>query len=247
MSKLLSLGVAAALFAPLAHAQSDQIEVRAPVSGDLQSVCHVRTLRDRTFGGDGYSNGSAVLYRGRYLITAAHNVYSPWYNRLAALEVMCGAPDASITQPVRVHPARTRVASGYFWRRFDHDFAVIELPAALQVDAPFTLDGLDRGFSAVKLGGFPGSPDETDRMDGQHMFLGAGTMTSRGSLIDYDVATFEGNSGGPVWVTAQGGPALAGIHVSGGTGGTARAADTRFRREVDRMIGDLEATRSSGD
>jgi secreted trypsin-like serine protease len=243
MIRLVIAGFGACLLATDAQAQTQQIEVGPSVDGAYESVCHLRTARTRVAWAGSTANGSGVLYQGRYVITAAHNVYSPWYNRLTSLRVTCGVGDVADAPHLQVDPGRVRVSAGYFWRRFNRDFAVIELPAPINVSMPFRLGGIPAIGSSVRIAGFPGSADDADRMNGERLFSGVGPRTDSAPLMSYAIATFTGNSGGPVWIDTANGPALAGVHVSGSDGGSARAVDDEFLREVTAMIADLEASR----
>lgn len=242
MLRLLLLLISVGFVATTANAQSTQREVISPVTGSLESVCHLRATRPRVLWLGGQANSSGVIYQGRFLITAAHNVYSPSYNRLTSLKVSCGVADAAQGQHIDIDLSRIRVAPGYFWRRFGRDFAVVELPQSFTVQRPFSLDSEATDFSNLNIAGFPGTNDATDRMNGERMFTGTGTGSAVGRLLSYQILTFAGNSGGPVWNETPTGPALVGVHVLGPEG-QARRVDQGFLHDLDAMIADLVATR----
>lgn len=235
---------AALVAAPaLAECRRDQSPV-TEVTGAFQNICHLSTKR--AIRASPY-NGSAILYRRQYLITAAHNVYSPFYNPITSLRFACGLSEPTSEDHRSVAIGKTRVASGYFWRRFNRDYAVIRLPEPIDVPQPFRLGEVADGAAPfpVTSAGFPDDSLPNTPMNGWRMFCGTGTATvSAGSpLLNYDVRTKGGNSGGAVWTDGPNGPELVGVHVSGlrnGTG-TARAVNATFKAELDRMIDDLEA------
>lgn len=240
-TRLLAAVLAMVLAGPAVGQElSPQREVLETPTGALESVCHLTTQRQRlgvfprtTF------NSTAVVYRGRYLITAAHNVYSPWNSRLRELHVACGGREPSDAEHFSVDPSRTRVAQGYGWRRFHRDFAVIALPHPVTVSQAFALAPPDGAARPVLVAGYPGSSPENERMNGHRLFVGEseGAVDPSGPFIRYGVKTYTGNSGGPVWYAGPDGPVLAGVHVSQSK---ARIADAEFIAEVERMIRSLE-------
>lgn len=240
-TRLLAAALAMVLVGPaVGQDLNPQREVMETPTGALESVCHLTTQRQRLgvlprtpF------NSTAVVYRGRYLITAAHNVYSPWNSRLRELHVACGGREPSAAEHFSVDPSRIRVAQGYDWRRFHRDFAVIALPQPVRVDEAFELAPPDGAVRPVLVAGYPGSAPENERMNGRRLFTGEseGVVDPTGPFIRYGVKTYTGNSGGPVWYAGPEGPVLAGIHVSQSK---ARIADAEFIAEVERMIRSLE-------
>jgi V8-like Glu-specific endopeptidase len=216
------------------------------LTGPLESVCHLHTQRTRMLFLRGSYNSSGVLYRDRYVVTAAHNVYSPPLSRLRDLSVACGIIAPSPDQHQQVKISDVRVASSYGWmpKRFDRDFAVIRLPQPVTVAKPFRLEPVFQypEGSPAYLAGFPGD-DSDDHMNGETMFTGsgAGKQDTAGPFLHYAIGTHVGNSGGPVWTDDRGVPTLLGIHISEGPlGGRARIADEDFVTAVELMIADLE-------
>jgi V8-like Glu-specific endopeptidase len=222
-----------------------QSRVTGRPEGALQSICHLSTERRPGGISHGTYNGSAVLYRRQYLVTAAHNVYSPFYNPVTRLLVACGIAEPNRAAHQEIPISRTRVAPGYWWRRFHRDFAVIRLPQPIDVDQPLRLGEIGDGSGPLRVrsAGFPDDLVDGTPMNGWRMFCGSGTAAPRsgGSLLDYDVETLGGNSGGAVWTEGAEGVELVGIHVSGTDGGTgvARIVNREFVTDLNRMIAEL--------
>lgn len=208
------------------------------------AVCHLFVERSKPLARDGQYNGAAFLYRGRYLLTAAHNVYSPWYNKIRSIGISCGVTEANVRAPQQVVGAgNVRWSRRYGWtlRRhtdFPDDFAVIRLDQPLNV-AGFGLAEVESisDSTDVSIAGFPGLPKDENGMTGQRMFSGHGKMRHDGVFISYDIATAKGNSGGPVWIDMADGPKALGIHIKTGA---ARALDKAARDEIETMILSLD-------
>jgi V8-like Glu-specific endopeptidase len=242
MKTFLLYGAVLMMAVPAYPAEAQQTPAAA-VTGALESVCHLSTTRKRGVSSTNY-NSSGVLYRGRYIITAAHNLHSTLLSTLTRIAVSCGRVNPSDAEHIVVPIAQTRVAKGYRWfpKRYDRDFAIIKLPAAINVAQPFELSTtpIITSEGGVQLAGFPGGSVAAG-MSGQRMFSGATAGTPEGAFLKYDLDTFTGNSGGPVWRMAQGRPQLLGIHISGDAqGGRARIVDSDFRAEVDRLIASMQ-------
>lgn len=233
--------------------QADQAPVPGVPDKAMANVCHLSTGRSSFGLFAGNKNSSAVVYRGRYLITAAHNVWSPFFRTLDRLDVACGQSAPARAAHVRVDRSQVRVACGYRWfpkKRFARDYAVIRLPSAIAVPNPLTLRVFSRADplpGGVTLAGFPGQSGDRGGMTGERLFSASGAARFVDQrFVEYDINTYPGNSGGPVWIDEADGPRLVGIHVSdtgNGTIGRARMADADFVAEIEAMIASLEEGR----
>lgn len=185
--------------------------------------------------------GSAVLYKQRYLLTAAHNIYDPFYNGIDRVEVRCGQED------VRDMPAQQTVDSehlatsrNYNWKpfngdEFQRDFGVIKLENPITGKMPYQLaEAFPAIGTPILLAGYPGGENSATEL-----FIGKGaTRPGYGKILKYNLRTFTGNSGGPVWNISGEIPELAAIHVSQSAG---RGIDTQFAEEIDYLIGILDS------
>ena len=240
MTKKHVLLAAAVLVAntPLAAgAQVLQQQVRAtqPFSDPAyDSLCHLYIKRRVALFFTPKYTGSAVLYRGRYLLTAGHNVYQD-NSSIRSVEVRCGVGDASTASLTEtIEPWQALDASDYTGKSFVRDFGVIRLNHPVTVSQPFMLaDSAVRPGAAVRFAGYPGGPH-----DGWKLFAASGMVTAvADSVATYDIETFKSNSGGPVWQDAGGVPQLLAIHVTGSGG---RIVDVAYVQEVDRLIAELD-------
>jgi V8-like Glu-specific endopeptidase len=226
--------------------RNGQANNQVPITGDSNpiyaNVCHLRIFRS-WLGviSRRPKTGSAVLYRGEYLLTAAHNLYNPWYNPVERVEVRCGVTNADGPAPDQVvRGLRGATARGYRWGlfnadQFQFDFAVLHLNGPIATSAPISLASATAPVgSPAELVGYPGG----DIANGFLLHRARGTVVGRErNVIRYDIESATGNSGGPVWIVAGGSPRLIGIHV---TNSGARAVNADFVQEVDRMIAELE-------
>nr|WP_274622719.1 serine protease [Myxococcus fulvus] len=232
-------------------------EKQSPVtqlSSPLEAVCHLTTRRrniKKLWIGDVYSTGSAALAQGRYLITAAHNVYDYPLGWLDHVDVSCNQKTATAETVIaslnREHIKQRVSAPGYAWRlhgaerKFEFDFAFIDLGTSVMDDDPFLVDErvVPRVGEALFLGGYPGG-DISHPANKLH--LGSGVVVGiDNNLMTYDIETATGNSGGPVWVTREGKHYLVGVHVSDGR---ARLFNASFFTAWNRFL--KSAEKSSG-
>jgi V8-like Glu-specific endopeptidase len=86
----------------------------------------------------------------------------------------------------------------------------------------------------IRFAGYPGG-----KYTGWKLFEARGSITDVvPSLAYYDIETFKSNSGGPVWRETDGKSELVAIHVKPSGG---RLVDDVYRKEVERLIGILDA------
>jgi V8-like Glu-specific endopeptidase len=80
-------------------------------------------------------------------------------------------------------------------------------------------------------------------MNGETLHEGAGAVSStNGEFIEYEIATWTGNSGGPIWTENGAAPRLVGVHVSAyKETGRARRVNKGVADEIGRMIASLQA------
>lgn len=241
MTRILRFGVASAAvlvaIAPGASAQTlnAQTPVATPiVDRAFESVCHLHIKRRVAVIFGAKYTGSAVLYRGRYLLTAGHNVYQD-HSRIRRVAVRCGSAAAQ-SAPIdeTVAPWQAIAASGYDGNGFARDFGVIRLNRPVTVTQPFMLASTPvQPGETIRFAGFPGGPHS-----GWDLFEARGAITARAEgLAYYDIETFKSNSGGPVWREADGKTELVAIHVTNRGG---RIVDADFIHEVDRLIAELD-------
>lgn len=214
-----------------------QVKVGAPVDdAALRSVCHLSIKRRvALLFGRAYT-GSAVLYRGRYLLTAGHNVYQD-NSRIRSVEVRCGASDARTEMfHEKIEPWQVLDASGYDGDPFFRDFGVIRLRQPITVDGgSFSLAMMPiKVGDSVRFAGYPGGPHS-----GWEMFQARDGLiaATNDGIAYYDVATFKSNSGGSVWRDVAGNAQLVAIHVTESGG---RVVDDVYRAEVEKLIAELD-------
>ena len=238
----LALAASAALSAQtVAPPDVEQTAVTGPTQGTvLENVCHLSSKRFPWGGG----LGSAVLFEGRYLLTAGHNIYQD-ISRLTKVEVRCGVTAANTAIPCDRDPSCHEVARG--WQTMDaasfdlpsfpnqHDYGVIRLNTPIASSAPVTLaDAVPAAGAKVLLAGYPGGTSVFDaktltRAEAQVVL--ADDETGR---LTYNIATFTGNSGGPVWqMLPDGSHALIAIHIQPGEG---RLVNDEFTTEIRRIM-----------
>lgn len=225
-----------------------QVKVSEPFAEPLfQSLCHLWI--ERRWGGFYKTTwtGSAVLYRGRYLLTAGHNTYQD-NTKIRSVEVRCGNADAR-KAPIdeTIEPWQALDAPGYDGA-YELDFGVIRLNRPIAVAEPFELatEPVRQG-ETIRFAGYPGG-DHHGVRDGWNLneARDATVITTRPSLAYYNIETFKSNSGGPVWREVGGRRELVAIHVKGewiyphGMLGGGRIVDDDYHREIRKLIAELD-------
>lgn len=221
----------------------NQTRVTEPLSNELANICHLYVRRKRALFFGSHNNSSGVLIHKQYVLTAAHNVYSTWGSKVKSIAVSVGKTTADGNGTLR--GVSWRVASGYGWRNFARDFAVVKLEQPMPSAQPFDLATVGSAGDVsrpVHLAGYPGASG--GERNGKNLFTGSGTVafTPGSDMLDYDIDTETGNSGGPVWIRNEDcQPMVVGVHVTelNGTHSRARIADAAFVEEVERMIDSL--------
>ena len=255
-----SMSVAQTADAPTGNLRYDVNDAQAavtaiPSGSPLESVCHLKTRRTFHLLGFGWSKntGSGVLYKGRYIITAGHNIFQDFTN-LKAISVQCGRRETEATIDMVAHSSgewEARDAKGYFpmgGKDFHRDFGVIRLKDPIVVAKPFTLaEKVGQAEEKVHFAGYPVEKDKNNNVlngrNGYRLFSAMATLKDEPApvrygatrdLIYYDLKTFGSNSGGPVWrMGTDGTPELVAVHVTNSGG---RIVDEPFRKEIDRLI-----------
>lgn len=224
---------------PRFSAAAENLNRQLPVSEPFldpvfESICHLWIKRRAALFWTPKFTGSAVLYRGRYLLTAGHNVYQD-KSRIREVQVRCGNANArSSTIDEAIAPWQAIDASGYDGSRFSSDFGVIRLNSPVEVTKPFVLASAPtRQGEEIRFAGYPGG-----RYDGWNLYEAKGTVVALASgVAKYDIETFKSNSGGPVWRVVDGKPELVAIHVTASGG---RMVDEEYTIEVNRLIQELD-------
>jgi V8-like Glu-specific endopeptidase len=231
----------AGVASPLPDQLNRQISVSEPFADPaFESVCHL-FIRRKAFLFSPKYTGTAVLYRGRYLLTAGHNVYQD-HSKIAGVDVRCGSADATagkIDETIAEWQALD--ASDFPAGGESRDFGVIRLNRPITVSSPFELSAAPpQSGDRVRFAGYPGGI-----YTGWKLFQAEGTVRDLSSGIAYyDIQTFKSNSGGPVWRTVGAKSQLVAIHVIGDEArkmGGGRIVDADYVREIDRLIRELDA------
>ena len=134
-----------------------------PAHSYLNNVCHLKIYREFIF--DLAPNfGSAFVYQGRYLITAAHNVYQQ-RSQVRKIEVRCGQavvdeevePDFVIDSDEFFEASRFYSPVPFITKDFKDDFGVIKLPTNVADALPIELaEASAKKGDPVAIAGYPG-------------------------------------------------------------------------------------------
>lgn len=190
----------------------DQSVVSGSLNAPLDSVCHLTTTRKNYktlwFGNTPYT-GSAALINGRFLITAAHNVYDYPFSYLTSVSVSCAVKSVS-NESVQIKLDREKILRNisiprYEFKvinrskKYEFDYAFIDLGKNITVDSGFHIpeqSAINVGDS-VNISGYPGGLIS----DAHTLHKGTGVISDiDGNLASYSLNTATGNSGGPIWI-----------------------------------------------
>jgi V8-like Glu-specific endopeptidase len=203
------------------------------------SVCHIEITRQRKFRRDAHTISTGFLIGDRFLLTAAHNVFSPDYNRAFLDAVRCGWHDGKaqfeVTDSFTLD--QIRVAAAYRWK-FGHDYAMLRLPrhapdvAAFRIPAAGEVAVYEN--DAIHIAGYPGGGK-----GGKTMYRGSTTTfdLSEPPFIYYGFETETGSSGSPIYVRRANDYVVAGVHVGNGLARRIdRAAADEIRSWQDKQL-----------
>lgn len=126
------------------------------------------------------------------------------------------------------------VASGYFWRIFKRDYALVRFNGDDQCPTTFRLfaetDKPLRLNDTVHVAGYPGGTNVLHHAEGKIIGI-------QKDFVFYNVDTQKGVSGSPLWIEREGEAIIIGVHVSGfATGATAKRVNGRMRDEIEKWL-----------
>lgn len=202
--------------------------VADPRARPYRSVCYMNIHRPLSS-----PHSTAALISRTQMVTAAHNVYSPFYNRVRAGDVRCGKSGGVVAwaPAERFGWKDQKTAAWYFWKWYHRDYARVRLPVSAPYPADFRLLRPDEAAPGlgeiVHVAGFPWTDD-----------VSQGTMyETEGQVLEvtrdifyYDAHTRGGMSGAPVWVERGNEFIIVGIHVAGTDSTPAYPARATARR-----------------
>jgi V8-like Glu-specific endopeptidase len=207
--------------------KDDRVRITGTRAVPWKRICHllIEAKDGRRFTGTGWFIGP------RTIATAGHCVYLHGAGGWAkSIQVVPGRDGT--TEPYGRMTA-TRFSSVVGWvngKDRDYDYGVIHLPRAFPASdigsfgfANFPDDRLRS--SRLNLAGYPG-----DKPAGTMWFHGRTAQSLTPTRIGYDIDTFGGQSGSPVWVRTTDGKRYAvGIHTNGSP---RQNSATRINRQV---------------
>ncbi|MEA2717650.1 MAG: hypothetical protein QOI99_1967 [Actinomycetota bacterium] len=179
-------------------------------------------LRIRSRSGAGYV-GTAWFIGPRVLATAGHCVFmhkeGGWAEEIVVIPGKFGA-----TEPFGRVTART-FASVDGWiadptaRDFDYGVIILDDPALGTRLGNFEVEAAPDGELGAATARVSGYPADRDRAEFQY-FHERQLQSLTPTRLLYDIDTFGGQSGSPIWRQVEGSPPVAvGIHTTGGVSG----------------------------
>ena len=186
--------------------------------------------------------GTGFLISPRTLITAGHCVYMHDRGGWAkSIEVIPGMNDAS--RPFRSGVSTTfRSVQGWTQsKNRNYDYGAIVLPQSYRPGATTGVFGFaakDDAYirnSVLNLSGYPG-----DKGGNQQWFMALRSKAVSSRVITYDIDTFGGQSGAPVWAKVGNTRTVLGIHTNGHSSGNSAT------RIVPAVFNNLQAWKNLG-
>lgn len=183
--------------------------VRGAVVGtELENICHIVSEGN---GRVATMTGSGFLWREQFVIASAH-----LFNRGGALatgaRVQCGSERVAENAGVFVSAENIRLSQRWRGtRHMLHDFAILRLPAPIEVSVPFRIDTWGHGTDTeISYAGFPvsGFFGQTNR----RMFRGRSRFYYNGApRMRLEHRIRQGASGSPLWREDADGPIVIGM------------------------------------
>ena len=165
--------------------------------------------------------GTGWLIAPRTVITAGHCVFMHDHGGWAkSIEVIPGLNDASRPYGSCTGTSFRSVLGWTQNKDRNYDYGAIILPQNCRPGARTGVFGLavkDDAYlkaSVLNLSGYPG-----DKGGNQQWFMALRTKAVSARVITYDIDTFGGQSGAPVWIKVGNTRTAVGIHTNGATSG----------------------------
>lgn len=223
-----------------AHPQSfvEAVRVADPTTGLYQSICWLNTERKAGYLVESFNTSTGFLISPDFLATAAHNVHSPFFNRIVSGDVQCGRRDSLRMAWRSPAPFTWRDQHDRKWYNFGdfrNDFAGVHLAGAPSFRPAFRLSRTSDSpltvADTVYVAGFPS--DSAHGMDGQTMFEAKGRLSYLDNeFLCYNFRGAPGLSGAPVWTRRGSDLVVIGIHIAGTVcNGKAQLMARRIRPE----------------
>jgi V8-like Glu-specific endopeptidase len=207
--------------------RDDRVRVDDVAAYPWRAIC---ALRIRSRSGQQYV-GTGWFASPHLVVTAGHCVYlhadGGWAEEVLVLPGLAGA--AGQAPPARSH--RLRTVDGWVAGRAagsDYGGILLDEPVGERLGwfGTGALDDAALTGSWVNISGYP-----SDREQARVQYFHARVLVQlNASRLFYDIDTFGGQSGSPIWVTAADGQRVAvGVHT---TGGVRENAGTRITGDV---------------
>ncbi|MDI1436389.1 peptidoglycan-binding protein [Polyangium sorediatum] len=192
----------------------DRVRVPRTEAAPYRAIC---ALRITGANGERYV-GTGWLINPRTVVTAGHCVYDcqamgGWATSIEVIPALDGT-----RQPFgSVVAKRFRLVSGWLEDRSpEYDYAAILLDEPVQMNEGFfmpeALPPAELEGALVNIAGYPQEPDSATRL----YYHARALKDVGGRIVQYDIDTFGGQSGAPVWLTRPNGErVVVAIHTSG--------------------------------
>jgi V8-like Glu-specific endopeptidase len=181
-------------------------------------IAHIEIYRNRNRKFD----ATVSFISPNVMIGAGHSFRERWYSKIDSMKVFIGQRNNESGNNVFIseHTFKRKEIKTWVHKKFqrsgnpDFDYAIISLNKNI-VNDYFELAKFSEAKTDIKSININGYPSDKDNIELWTKNTQTENVTEKENVLLYDMYTFKGDSGAPVWINKNGKYQVLGIHGTG--------------------------------